>query len=836
MSPLVKRRVVGMLTSIVGISLSMTVFVAVQDRLRQKNTKALTDNGEVLLGNIKDHLITKLEALRSIAALYTASKSVERGEFAAFTDPILSHNAWIYALDWMARVPAAERAAFEAAARAEGAERFRIMESMEGGSFTDATQRPEYFPIAFSEPDGPNRALLGFDVATVPERWAAMERARDTGEPSSTNLTPGIADASDFRVVMYVPVYRNGLPHDTVAERREHLTGFVSMVLSVPDLLEAALAEADTYGMSLIVEPPWSGQASRRVCHYPAKAWEQAPFPDVLERLVGEGIGKEHYEVVTARTLHVADRVWTFGCVPAAAARRSQQSWQGWVVLCIGLLFTGLLTAYLMSVLGRSEVVEALIAKRTAEWVEANRQLEQQIAERLRLEREQQLQHEALQRTNQKLAAQQEAMRSLLEEIQGSKIKLEAHNQELASREQVMQSLLEDLNTAKERIEEQTATLQSANEKLKGLAVLKDEFVAKVSHELRTPLTSVKEGISLMLDGALGETTADQRDFLQTMDGDVDRLTELINNMLDISKIEAGRMRLFRARMEMPKLVESVLKSYQALLGKRTVRIEAPPGPSHVFGDAHRLTQVLTNLLSNAIKFTPDGGRILFRLEQRNGVVAVEVEDSGPGIAPDDLAKLFQKFSQVGQPAGGGPRGTGLGLVVCKELTELHGGRIEVASQVGVGTTFTVSLPLYTDAFALSESFHEQLQLASAPDGPTGVTLVAVDARPLLEAAGSPSERAAVLEQVTADVRQHLHRGDSVLLVEPAWVVALSATDAHGVQAIITRLREKLREGGRLRFGASVHPAHGPDAAALFAYATAHLNQELAADGHEVLQ
>jgi signal transduction histidine kinase len=429
---------------------------------------------------------------------------------------------------------------------------------------------------------------------------------------------------------------------------------------------------------------------------------------------------------------------------------------------------------------------------------------------------------------NEELARQQQAARSLNEELQASHTKLEAHNRELASREQVMQSLLEDLNTAKERIEQQAGALQAANEKLKDLAVLKDDFIAKVSHELRTPLTSIKEGVSLMLDGALGATTADQQDFLATMDGDIDRLTELINNMLDISKIEAGHMRLFRARVDLPKLVESVLKSCQSLLGKRTVQVDAAAGPAQVFGDANRLTQVLTNLLSNAIKFTPEGGRIVFRIAPRNGVVAVGVEDNGPGIAPEDLKRLFQKFSQVGQPSSGGYRGTGLGLVVCKELTELHGGRIEVASTVGAGTTFTVSLPVYTDQFALTEGFREQLRAASAEEGPAAVSLIAVDARPLLNPAGSPAERAAALEQAAADVRQYLHRGDLVLSVDPGWVVALSATDARGAAAIIKRLREKLREGGRLRFGAAVCPLHGQEAAALLAHATTHLNQDLA--------
>jgi signal transduction histidine kinase len=481
-------------------------------------------------------------------------------------------------------------------------------------------------------------------------------------------------------------------------------------------------------------------------------------------------------------------------------------------------------------VLGRNDVIETLIAKRTAEWAEANRQLERQMSERLRLEQERELQHETLQRTNEELAGQQGAMQKVLAELRGSQAKLEAHNQELARREQVMQSLLEDLNTAKERIEQQAGTLHTANEKLRELAVLKDEFVAKVSHELRTPLTSVKEGVSLMLDGALGQTSADQRDFLQTMDGDIDRLTELINNMLDISKIEAGRMRLTRARVEVRSLIDSLLRSYQTLLGHRTVRLEGGPVPP-VFADTNRMLQVLTNLFSNALKFTSDEGTIAFRIDQRDGMVAVTVRDDGPGISPEDLSKLFQKFSQVGVPSPGHPRGTGLGLVVCKELAELHGGSIQVESKVGSGTAFTVLLPAHSDAFALTESIRELQSLAEGEEGQE-VALIAVDAERLLTAAATDQARRDMLEQLVGRIRQHLHRGDLVLTLDPSWVAVLAITDVSGIKAIVGRLRGSLPGAERLRFGAAIQEGGDSDPMALFQRAANSLDQGLAVPSH----
>ena len=404
-------------------------------------------------------------------------------------------------------------------------------------------------------------------------------------------------------------------------------------------------------------------------------------------------------------------------------------------------------------------------------------------------------------------------------------------NEELQRREQAMRVLLDDLQAAKERIELQAERLKVANTKLTEMAALKDEFVAKASHELRTPLTSIKEGLSLLLDNALGETTDEQRDFLTTMDQDIDRLTELINNMLDISKIEAGRLRLVRRRVNLVPLVDLVIRSCRALIGTRVVRAEGTDVPL-VFVDPNRMIQVFSNLFSNALKFVADDGRVTFRLSRDGESVTVAIEDNGPGIAAEDLGKLFQKFSQVGPTGAGRLRGTGLGLVVCKELTELHGGRIQVASEVGRGTTFTVFLPVYTDAFALHESFREMIGVA-ANEREGGVALIAIDVSPLLLSRGPATTSSASLEEQAELIRQHVHRGDAVLAIEPSWVAVFAATDADGCRAIATRLRGTLLGGEQLRFGAALYPQDGEDALALFERARQVVNGSAAVPGKE---
>ncbi|MBI2173653.1 MAG: PAS domain-containing sensor histidine kinase, partial [Candidatus Omnitrophica bacterium] len=358
--------------------------------------------------------------------------------------------------------------------------------------------------------------------------------------------------------------------------------------------------------------------------------------------------------------------------------------------------------------------------------------------------------------------------------------------------------------------------LHSANKRLEELNDLKDDLIAKVSHELRTPLTSIKEGLSLLLDNVLGQTTAEQQDFLKTMDQDVNRLVEFVNVMLDISKIEAGRMRLQRQSVDPRLLIESLVASYQPLISRRKVCIDGDEAAA-VLVDAERIRQVLTNLLSNALKHTQEEGSIYFHLKRADGMLGVAVEDNGPGIAPEDLPQLFQKFSQLGQPSTGGSRGTGLGLVLCRELVELHGGRIEVVSEVGCGSTFTVWLPLYSDDLALIENFKELRSMAPGDKGDQ-VGLVAIKAARLVEGL-TPQECSQALGQLVDEVRRYVHRGDIVMSVAPHWVVVLALGDESGAKAIVKRLQAMLAESHRYGFGMACYPVDGTGATAIFSRA-----------------
>jgi signal transduction histidine kinase len=243
--------------------------------------------------------------------------------------------------------------------------------------------------------------------------------------------------------------------------------------------------------------------------------------------------------------------------------------------------------------------------------------------------------------------------------------------------------------------------LETLNTELDAVMRTKDQFLSNISHELRTPLNSIIGFTDLLLTHDLGggPLSEQQRDFLETVGRNGRHLLELINELLDLQRIAAGRMELRPEPVELAGLLDDATGSVsaQAALHRHTLVVEPPPTGDtlRVLADRMRVRQVLLNLLSNAIKFTPDGGRVTVRAAPVNGGAAVRiaVTDTGIGIAPEDQAKLFQEFVQLDASASRKYEGTGLGLALSRRLIELHGGEIGVESEVGKGSTFWFTLP-----------------------------------------------------------------------------------------------------------------------------------------------
>lgn len=224
----------------------------------------------------------------------------------------------------------------------------------------------------------------------------------------------------------------------------------------------------------------------------------------------------------------------------------------------------------------------------------------------------------------------------------------------------------------------------------------KSEFVSTVSHELRTPMTSIKGYTELVYAGAAGPINESQRRFLGIIKNNTDRLTALINDLLDISRVETGRVRFEAKPLQIGKVVADVINalSGQAETNDQTLTYEVVGGLPDIMGDRDRLNQVLTNLIGNAIHYTPQGGQVEVQVYPVAGAVRVDVRDTGIGIDPQDMARIFERFYRSDNPLVQEQRGTGLGLSIVKMFIEMHGGRVWVASTPEKGSTFTFILPV----------------------------------------------------------------------------------------------------------------------------------------------
>jgi len=227
---------------------------------------------------------------------------------------------------------------------------------------------------------------------------------------------------------------------------------------------------------------------------------------------------------------------------------------------------------------------------------------------------------------------------------------------------------------------------------------LKSEFISLVSHELRTPLSSVSGYIDMIIECDAGEINEEQKDYLRVAKRNVDKLTKLVTDLLTVSRIEAGAIKLNLETLNVADVVRDTVYNLRPQFNSKNqnIALETSNEDTSVYGDAERLGQVFTNLLSNAQKYTPNEGHITVKLGVEGPHVRIEVKDTGIGLTKEDLQKLFTKFFRSRDSEAQQITGVGLGLWITRSLVEMHGGEITVTSEYGKGSTFTVFLPRYT--------------------------------------------------------------------------------------------------------------------------------------------
>ena len=328
--------------------------------------------------------------------------------------------------------------------------------------------------------------------------------------------------------------------------------------------------------------------------------------------------------------------------------------------------------------------------------------------------------------------------------------KLEERRQHLKDIEQMNADLERKVRERTKELEILNQKMQASNEELQRANSLKSEFLANMSHELRTPLNAIIGFSELLLDRTFGDLSPDQRGYSSDILSSGRHLLALINDILDLSKIEAGKMRLAREVFEIGGVVEEAMALLRVEAGRKGIDLVSEVVEPYALLDADRskVKQVMSNLLSNAVKFTPPGGRIALAVARAGDRLLIEVEDTGIGIQPDDQQRIFEAFTQVDGSLARQYQGTGLGLTLVKRFAEMHGGRVTVTSTPGTGSRFAVEIPgLRPAEEGMTEGRAVENHVADIPRQPA-----AVAGAPMPTANPAPVRIAAPAPAATGDL------------------------------------------------------------------------------------
>jgi len=655
------------------------------DRQKQR----FHEQAKLIAQSIKSRIALHTSLVMPMERLFSASNHVTRSDFAIFVAPLVSDYPGIRAMSWNARVPLAQRPAYEASMLASGAGNFVITELKGPGQLVPAAQRPDYFPITYIEPWAQNSKVVGYDVGSESIRYSAMRIARDSARATLT--APVHLAQGRTGMLLFNPVYTTNEAPPSIAERGQSLRGYVVAVYDIVDVINSALVGYPTDSFRLDVH-----DISLAKVH-PLYSSVNITSPAYANAM----ILRDEFEV--------AGRQFSIAIAPSVQFLNAHSSLQPWLVLAGGLFLCSLLGGFLLSVTGRSEQVRQLVRQRTLELsgildnaaeaiviFDANGQIDRANLAAEKLFGYSNSQLCALQ-LGQLLPALQPISPDLFVQWQGRVV--EAVGQSASGTALELEVSLSSYELPNRNW--YICLLHDISERKK-VERLKQEFVATVSHELRTPLTSIKGSLELVNAGVLGEVPPPIATMLQLAQQNAVRLAELVNDILDIEKLEFGGAGLALEPLDLLNQLELAVKQNQGYADTFSVQLHLDlqklPSKLIVSANAQRLQQVLSNLISNAVKFSEKGGLVKIVGSISGDEALIQVCDQGTGIPAEFQSRIFQKFAQADGSDTRQCGGTGLGLSISKELmTKMHG-TIGFDSVEGKGSTFYITLPVVKSA------------------------------------------------------------------------------------------------------------------------------------------
>ncbi|TAK75138.1 MAG: PAS domain S-box protein [Aquabacterium sp.] len=717
-----RRTTVGLPLLIATVVLMLSIG-QVQRWDRQREQAAFARDAAATADSVRLHLQSYLDALEALNGVYIASEQVTRDEFQRAARPWLRSLQGVRALGWHERVPRSDWPAFEARQVAEGMAGYRLFDL--GGK---PPAGDEAIAMRYVEPLAGNAVGLGFNVLSVPQARAALLEARAQNQPVASGPMRLIQETAQQKgVVVYRAVYA-GHP-GTREERMAATRGAVFISLRMEDTLAATLRSAPSYLGVCLMDVAAGAQArlaGDTSCPEPGQAAASGGEPGPVA--VPLAFAGRNWEL----------RIWPRGPVPLVGGAAANT----WLFAGAGVFFSTALGALLLVMSARTWRIEEAVRERTL-------QLEIEVGERRRTEaalRESEQRFRAIFDHTPVGVAYADPQGGILQvnsgfcrmtgrtpgELAGMRLTDLLHAEdrfnaiELISRlgrqggaildgdwrvlqpvgqvrharvhVQLLQSdassgivcVAEDVT---ER--QQLRRAEAAREIAEAANRAKSEFLSRMSHELRTPLNAMLGFAQLMDMDSQNALPLPQRQRVEQIERAGWHLLEMINDVLDLSRIEAGTLRLNLEPLGLQEIVQSAIVMVEPQADRCQVAIRAavhPPGLV-VLADATRLKQLLTNLLTNAVKYNRPGGQVVLSSRMLGeGDVAIDVSDDGLGMSATQLSELFQPFNRLGRERSG-TEGTGIGLVISQRLADLMGGTLAARSVEGQGSTFTLTLP-----------------------------------------------------------------------------------------------------------------------------------------------
>jgi PAS domain S-box-containing protein len=717
----------------------LLVFIAAQrmvttaedrDRLRfQARVRSIQEE-------IVDRIDTYIALLRATRGHTEANDSITLERFRTFVaslDLDLRYPG-VQGIGYSRRFAAANLPAFLAATRRELGPDFDIR---------PVDDRPEVHSIIYLEPlDLRNRAAIGYDMLTEPVRRTAMERARDTGQPAASGrvtLVQEIDERKQAGFLIYLPVYRNGRTPATVEERRALLEAFVYSPFRADDFLGATFgpganrdvafrvyAGPDTTQQLLLHDSrtetwdPSQSFATTTTFDVAGQPWSmvfatQPPFGTDSNRNAALFI----LVVGSLGSISLFALAWLQAGARANAEAAAMELRRSERALIASQERTRLILAHALDAVitmdregritswnPRAEALfgwsaEEAVSRPLADLIipESQREAHRRGLARYLATGEGPLLNRRIEVTAMRRDGHEFPVELAITPIGTNGVEtFSAFLADITSRREAEQQMQRARVELEQRVRERTAELATANAELRHQSTkatqasrAKSDFLANMSHELRTPLNSILGFTRLMQAGKAGALNADQQEFLHDILASAQHLLDLVNDILDLARVESGRIELRPERLDPGSIALEVRGLLRSVAANERVRVdvEIDPAVGQVVVDRSRLRQVFYNYLSNALKFTPEGGTVTVRVRPEGASeFRVEVEDTGIGIEPEDISRLFVEFQQLDSTPAKRFQGTGLGLALTRRIVEAQGGRVGVRSTPGTGSVF----------------------------------------------------------------------------------------------------------------------------------------------------